>query len=173
MVTDLIQIRELGTAKEAENLDFRRYLRAHHRRIEEFQKLAAEIQEQIDCTQCANCCRYSVVSVVQRDIEAIARHLGEDSEHVIRHYTEPDPEAGTRRILRSTSEGCVFLDGNLCMIYEARPEVCMRFPHVASGMRTLGGRLPSLYRWASLCPIIYNAVETYKHVVGYRGAEPR
>jgi Fe-S-cluster containining protein len=61
----------------------------------------------------------------------------------------------------------VFLDGNLCLIYDARPKACRNFPHLGLAMRTLGGRLSSICRWASLCPIVYNALERYKHVVGY------
>ncbi len=57
MVTDLVEIRRLGSAKKDENLGFRRYLSAHHHRVEELQSLAAQIQPRIDCTTCANCCR--------------------------------------------------------------------------------------------------------------------
>jgi hypothetical protein len=33
--------------------------------------------------------------------------------------------------------------------------------------RTLGGRPSSHDRWAACCPIIYNALEAYKHLMGY------
>jgi Fe-S-cluster containining protein len=65
-------------------------------------------------------------------------------------------------------DGCIFLDGNLCMIYEARPKTCRDFPHVAVGTHSLGGRPSSLRRWAALCPIIFNALESYKHLTGFR-----
>jgi Fe-S-cluster containining protein len=167
VVTDLVEIRRLGASKEAENRDFRRYLSAHHHRVEPFQILAAEIQQQIDCTVCANCCRYATVTVDQSEIETIARHLGYETELVVRQYTTADSDALTTRVLKSTPEGCIFLDGNLCTIYEARPKACRDFPHVAPGTRSLGGRFSSLCRWAPLCPIIYNALESYKHLVGY------
>ena len=32
---------------------------------------------------------------------------------------------------------------------------------------TRGGRQSSLARWAALCPIIFNALENYKHRTGY------
>jgi uncharacterized protein len=167
VVTDLVEIRRLGESKAAENLAFRRYLSAHHYRAEPFRILAAETQRQMDCTTCANCCRHSVVTVSSSEIEAIARHLRCEIKEVITQYTVPDPEASATRILRSTKDGCVFLDGNLCMIYEARPKACRDFPHVALDRRSLGGRFSSLGRWASLCPIVYNALESYKQLVGY------
>ena len=167
MVTDLVQIRQLGTSKEAENQDFRRYLSAHHHRIQQFQILATQIQQQIDCTTCANCCRSSDVPVDESDIEVIAQYLGVEAEQAMRLYTAGDSDSPTRRVLQSTPGGCIFLDRNLCVIYAARPKACRDFPHVAPGVRSLGGRFSSLCRWASLCPIIYNALESYKHLVGY------
>jgi uncharacterized protein len=168
VVTDLVQIRELGASQETENQDFRRYLSAHHFHIETFQQLATEVQQQIDCTACANCCRHSIVAVDKSEIATIARHLNYEADHVTRQYTTVDPEAPARRLLESTTAGCVFLDGNLCTIYEVRPKACRDFPHVALGEHSLGARFASLCRWASLCPIIYNSLERYKHIVGYR-----
>ena len=167
MVTDLAEVFRLGTAKVKENLAFRRYLSAHHYTDRPFQIVASEVQQHVDCTACANCCRHSVVSVNQSEIENIAGHIGSTSEAVARLYTVPDPDAPALRILRNSGEGCVFLDGNLCMIYEARPKTCRDFPHVAVGKHSLGSRQSSLARWAPFCPIIFNALEEYKHLTGY------
>jgi uncharacterized protein len=167
VVTDVAEVFRLGTAKVKENLAFRRYLSAHHFTDTPFQILASEVQQHVDCTACANCCRHSVVSVNKSEIENIAAHLGTTSEAVARLYTIPDSDAPALRTLRNSQEGCVFLDGNLCMIYEARPETCRDFPHVAVGKHSLGGRPSSLARWAPLCPIIFNALERYKHLTGY------
>ena len=173
MVTDLAEVLRLGTAKAQENVAFRRYLDAHHYADKPFQILASNVQRQVDCTACANCCRHSVVPVSKLEIEKISTHLGMTCEAVTRLYTVRDPDAPASRILLNSGEGCVFLDGNLCMIYEARPKTCRNFPHVAVGTRSLGGRPSSLSRWASLCPIIYNALETYKHLAGYHPHQAR
>jgi Fe-S-cluster containining protein len=53
------------------------------------------------------------------------------------------------------------------MIYDARPKTCRDFPHVAGNTQSLGSRTSSLARWAALCPIIFNALESYKHLTGY------
>jgi Fe-S-cluster containining protein len=62
----------------------------------------------------------------------------------------------------------VFLRGNLCTVYEARPRACREFPYLVSHQRSLGGRMSSVCKHASLCPIVFNALEAYKHAVGYR-----
>jgi hypothetical protein len=167
VVTDLAEVFRLGTAKAEENLAFRRYLSAKHKAVKPFQILASEVQQHMDCTACANCCRHSVVSVSKPEIEDIARHLSASPEAVVRLYTIPDPDAPAARTMLNSRKGCVFLDGNLCTIYEARPRACRDFPHVAVGTHSLGGRPSSLARWAALCPIIYNTLERYKHATGY------
>jgi Fe-S-cluster containining protein len=167
VVSDLAEVFRLGTAKAKENLAFRRYLSARHYANEPFQILACEVQQHVDCTACANRCRHSVVSVNEQEVDSIARHLGATPEAIARLYTAPDPDAPGSRTLLNSAEECVFLNGNLCMIYEARPKTCRDFPHIAVGTHSLGARPSSLARRAALCPIIYNALESYKHLTGY------
>lgn len=170
MVTDLAEVRRLAESKQAENTDFRRFLTAHHVPEEPFHILAGDIQRHIDCTACGNCCRYTLVNVTKGDIDAIAQHLGVERSEVVRLYTTPDPAAPSQRLLRNDHNACAFLDGNVCLIYEARPKVCRDFPHVAEGVHTLGARMASVCRNAWFCPIIYNALEAYKKLVGYHPA---
>lgn len=167
MISDLDEIRRRTESNEAENLAFRRHLIAHHQPLEPFRILANEIQANTDCTACANCCREMIVNVSPAEIHSLAAHLGISDEDVAHLYTEPDPEDHSRRILRNQNS-CVFLDGNLCMVYAARPKACHDFPHIALHSSTVGNRMSSFCRSAAVCPIIYNALEAYKHLVGYR-----
>lgn len=169
MVTDLVQIRRLARTEEKENLHFRRFLKAHHYRDDLFHRIARSVEEQIDCMACANCCRQTRVNVSRTDIDSLAQYLDLSREQVLREYTMPDQE-DRETILRHAKEGCVFLDGNLCMVYEARPRACRDFPYVAKESRSLGGRMSSVCKHASLCPIIFNTLEEYKHAVGYHPA---
>ncbi|MBL8228499.1 MAG: YkgJ family cysteine cluster protein [Bryobacterales bacterium] len=169
----MAEVFRLGTEKAEENLAFRRYLAERHYPEGPFQILANEVQKEIDCTVCANCCKHSTVDVTPNEIEQIARHLGTTARSVTELYTVAN-ESHTGRELKSDSTGCVFLNGNLCTIYDARPTPCRQFPHIAPGSHTLGGRHSSHGRWAALCPIIYNALEAYKATTGFRkGAPPK
>ena len=145
----------------------------HHDRIEPFQIIASRIESQIDCTKCANCCREMTVEVTQAEVEAIAAHLNLSVEDVLVKHTRADPEDSRKRLLLSERDGCTFLDGNLCMIYDVRPRPCRQFPHVHRGEHTLGSRNESACRHAAVCPILYNALEEYKHQSGYhdRGSQ--
>jgi uncharacterized protein len=166
VVTDLVQIRVLAETDAGENLRFRRFLKAHHVPDHLFRRIARDVEQQIDCKACANCCREPCVNVTRRDIETLARYLHIPPEQFVKEYTVVDPE-DREMILRQTKNGCVFLHDNLCTVYEARPRACREFPYLVSDQRSLGGRMPSVCKHASICPIIYNTLEAYKHAVGY------
>src|SRR6266404_936751 len=162
VVTDLGEIRRFTAIHQAENLAFQRHLNTHHYPDGPFRILCRTVEQQIDCTACANCCRQTQVSLSDFDVAAVARHLGIEPGEVIRQYTIPDPDDSMGRVLRHTRNGCVFLDGNLCMVYEARPRACRDFPHLARATRSLGGRIPSVFKRAGMCPIVYKVIEGYK-----------
>ena len=76
MVTDLVQIKRLGEKKQVENERFRRYLKRHNFPELKFRRVAEEIESEIDCRACANCCRVAETDVTERDIDRLSRYLG-------------------------------------------------------------------------------------------------
>jgi Predicted Fe-S-cluster oxidoreductase len=143
-------------------------MRSKHLPEEPFHILAAEVSKEIDCTTCANCCRMTLVSVTSEDVKRIAGFLECSSDEVIQRYTSMDLEVTGGRILRQVDGACIFLRENRCTIYEARPKPCRDFPHTEIRERSLGGRMASQCLRASICPIVYNTLERYKRLVGYR-----
>src|SRR4051794_34840461 len=106
MITDLVQIRLLGEKKRQENTRFRKSMNSHSDRI--LRRIAQDIEEQIDCTACANCCRVATVRVSERDIERLARHLRIPPARFLAEYTVESASEG-RILRRSVETGCVFL----------------------------------------------------------------
>jgi Fe-S-cluster containining protein len=167
MLTDLIQISRLGEKKREENELFRRFLKTHNYNERRFRKTAQEIEEQIDCRQCANCCKVATTSLQERDIEKLAKFLGISKDQFRKEYTTTDPEDG-ERILRRTESGCVFLVGNDCSVYEARPATCIDFPHLVRGRGPISTRMWAAIDRATYCPITYNALEAFKEQTKFR-----
>jgi Fe-S-cluster containining protein len=167
MITDLVQIKLLGEKKRTENERFRRHLKAHDHSDRILRRIAEGVEEQIDCTVCANCCRVATAKVSERDVERLARYLRISPAEFRAQYTTEDETEG--RILRRTEEaGCVFLDGTACTVYDARPDACQRFPHVVRGNGSIASRMWQFADRACYCPIVYNALEAFKQETGFR-----
>ena len=166
MLTDLVQIRLQGEKKRPENDRFRRYLKSHSHSDRTLRHMAEKIEEQIDCTQCANCCKSASVAIADRDVERLARCLRIPPAKFLADYTVVSEEEG--RVLRRTEAGCAFLDGNLCTVYSARPDICQRFPHLVRGAGSLASRMWQFIDRACYCPIVYNALEAFKEELGFR-----
>jgi Fe-S-cluster containining protein len=84
-----------------------------------------------ECTQCGQCCtrrgEYGYVYLNDREVVAIARHLGLLPMEFRRRYTFVDEYGWTQIVLE---DRCVFLDPatNRCRVYPARPTQCRTFP---------------------------------------------
>lgn len=167
MITDLVQIERLGEKKRPENERFRRFMKTHDVQERRFRRMAEEIEDQIDCRACANCCKVAETDVAEREIDRLARAVGVSRAQFIAQYTTQSED--NTLILRRTEHGCVFLDGNDCTIYEDRPETCRNFPHLVRGSGSIASRMWQFIDRATYCPIVYNSLEAYKLISGFRG----
>ena len=165
MLTDLVQIRRLGDKKREENQRFRKHLKSHNFVEKKFRIIAQAIEDQIDCTVCANCCRVATVRLQERDIEKLAKFLRVNIQQFVRDYTAESADEG--RILKRTEAGCVFLSGNDCIVYEARPATCTTFPNVVRGNGSIPSRMWEFVDRATYCPIVYNWMEAVKEETGF------
>ncbi|MGO4885221.1 MAG: YkgJ family cysteine cluster protein [Bryobacteraceae bacterium] len=167
MITDLVQIKRLGEKKRPENMRFRVYIKNHSFSDLKLRRIAEGIQEQIDCTECANCCRVATTGITDRDFGRLSRYLGITPAAFRSGYTVHDEWDGT--ILRRHPDGaCVFLEGNLCSVYEARPDTCQRFPHLVRGNGSIASRMWQFVDRAEYCPIVYNSMEAFKDFTRFR-----
>ena len=162
----MVQIRRRGEKMRGENLRFRKWIKSHTFVERQFRRAAEDVQAAIDCRQCGECCRVTEVQIVERDVEKLARFLGISEKRFFEDYTTTDQDGAT--ILRRTERGCVFLDGNDCTVYEARPGNCERFPHLLRGAGSLESRMWDFVDRATYCPIVFNWLERVKALTNFK-----
>ena len=165
-LTDLVQIKRLGEKNREENGRFRSWMKSHNFVERRLKALAQDVEDSVDCTQCANCCRVATTQITDRDAEGIARYIGARLHDFLRDYTDVSGDEG--RILKRNENGCIFLDGNLCSIYDARPQACHLFPHLVKGNGSLVSRMWHMPDRAVYCPIAFNTLEEWKAETGFR-----
>ena len=167
MITDLVQIKLLGEKKRGENERFRKHMKSFDHSDRILRRIAEGVEEQIDCLQCANCCRVATAKVTERDVERLSKHLRLKPARFLADFTEESDEEGVI-LRRDKKTGCVFLSGNECTVYDARPESCQRFPHVVRGNGSIVSRMWELIDRACYCPIVYNSLEAFKDEMAFR-----
>ncbi len=82
------------------------------------------------CIGCGKCCYCSPIMITGKDIRVMACYLHMSVPDFKKQYTEQYP--GVSGISHFKKENpCAFLDeNNRCKIYEARPDMCRRYPLV-------------------------------------------
>lgn len=90
------------------------------------QEIHREVFEEIDCLDCANCCRTLGPDFTEADITRIAKHFRMKLPVFEELYLQVDEDGD--KVFKSMP--CPFLgDDNLCSIYDVRPKACAAFPH--------------------------------------------
>lgn len=169
MVTDLIQIKTLGEKKLKENELFRRHLKRRNFSDFRFRRVAEEIEAAIDCRACANCCKVAETNLTKRDVERLAKYYGMPPQQFVNQFTTASAfEEEEEVILRRRETGCIFLEGNDCTVYDARPDTCRNFPHLVRGAGSFESRMWQFIDRATYCPIVYNALEAYKEITNFQ-----
>jgi len=167
VLTDLVQIKFLGEKKRPENERFRKHMKSFDHSDRILRRIAEGIENEIDCTQCANCCRVATVKLVPRDVERLAKALRISRDRFLAEYTMEDAEEGII-LRRDEASGCVFLNGNDCTVYDDRPDICQRFPHLVRGQGSILSRMWEMVDRACYCPIVYNSLEAFKDELKFK-----
>ncbi|MFZ6050887.1 YkgJ family cysteine cluster protein [Halocola ammonii] len=113
--------------------------------------------EEIDCLECANCCKTTSPIFRDIDIERIASHLKIKPTNLIEDYLHLDSDGD---YVLNTSP-CVFLqDDNKCSIYEHRPRACREYPH--TDRKNMHQILGLTRKNTEVCPAVSKMVESIK-----------
>ncbi|MGC9399153.1 MAG: YkgJ family cysteine cluster protein [Anaerolineae bacterium] len=164
LVTDPQKVKQLATVREDENWAFRNWIKLEfgfddERLMSVVNALTEESTAQIDCTQCANCCRVTTTRVEEEDVEGLADALDLSVPDFRETYLEYVEDEGGYWQLPAP---CPLLKGNLCSVYEARPTSCREYPFLHNDFRA---HSISRFRNTFICPIVFNVVEEMKYVL--------
>jgi hypothetical protein len=86
----------------------------------------AEVWKEVNCMECANCCKKMTPTFLKSDIDRISTHLGLTRRQFRDKWLRKEEESGD---WVNVSQPCQFLVDDKCSIYEVRPKDCAEFPH--------------------------------------------
>lgn len=161
---DLSVITNIAVSKERENAAFEKFLQQQNSEVidELVHQLNNEIEPQIDCIQCGNCCRTLMINVEKPDAARLSAHLKISEKEFYETYVETS-STGLLSIMNKIP--CHFLHENKCTVYEARPAECREFPGLHKPHFTQ--RLFATFMHYTRCPIVFNVIEALKERMNF------
>ncbi len=123
-----------------------------------FSRAHEEVFEEVDCLECANCCKTTSPIFRDKDIDRLSVHLGLRPAAFIERFLRMDSDSDYV-LLQSP---CAFLqEDNTCSVYEYRPKACREYPH--TDRRKMIQILDLTAKNTEICPAAYRVV---KEVLG-------
>lgn len=159
MRPDLRSFRERAKAKRKENRSFFKRLKKNPPKDldKTVHQLDEEAFEEIDCLNCANCCKTTSPVFRKRDIERLANRLNIRPAEFVERYLRVDED--DEYVLRQAP--CPFLgEDNYCSVYEDRPAACASYPH--THRRKFHQLLSVTEKNTTVCPAVFEIVERMK-----------
>lgn len=113
-----------------------------------------EVFEEIDCLDCANCCKSISPIITDNDIQRIAKHLRIKPGEFVKQYLDLDKEGD----YVFKEQPCPFLgNDNYCSIYNSRPKACAEYPH--TDRKRFHQILDLSLKNTSICPAVTEVFE--------------
>lgn len=166
IITRLDLIEQISRQRERSDIRFRTWVKGSRLSDDELDAVVGEttreVEAQVDCTTCANCCKTMQVVVDDTDIRRLAKSLALPAKELERRYVKRAPD-GTKHFATSP---CPFLQETRCSIYEDRPLACRDFPYLHS--KRFRSRMLMMIDNTALCPIVFNTYERLKGKLGFR-----
>lgn len=132
----------LQEAKSVQNLDS--IFHEEHERI----------FKEINCLDCANCCKNHSPIILQEDMDRISDYLGISTADFISQYLEMDEEGD----FVYNVQPCPFLlPDNKCRVYEVRPAACADYPH--TNRKNMSEILDLTAVNAEVCPAVFRIIQ--------------
>lgn len=144
------------------NRDFLKKLKSRNKK--EIDALASDLHDdafqQIDCLECANCCRGLGPMITRPDIKRMSKYLRMKERDFEEMYVRVDEDGD---IVMKAMPCPFLLDDNYCSIYEARPKACREYPH--TDMNGFASK-PNLHAKNTMtCPAAFFVVERMRELL--------
>ncbi|OFX85821.1 MAG: Fe-S oxidoreductase [Bacteroidetes bacterium GWF2_33_16] len=120
-------------------------------------QLHDEVFQDIDCLNCANCCKSISPTLYEKDIERLAKHLKIKPSQLVDEYLQIDEE--NDYVFRKQPCPFLLLD-NYCIVYESRPKACREYPH--TDRKRFYQILDLTLKNTEVCPAAFDVVEKLK-----------
>ncbi len=115
-----------------------------------FEALHDSVFQEVDCLECANCCKTTSPIFIQTDIDRLAKVFRMKSSKFIDEYLHRDEEGDF--VLNSSP--CPFLnEDNKCLVYDSRPKACREYPH--TNRKNMHGILNLSLKNTLVCPAVF------------------
>lgn len=116
---------------------------------------------ELDCLQCANCCKTISPIFTSRDVERIAAREKMSAGKFMETYLRID---GDQDMVLKSSPCPFLLSDNKCRIYEDRPKACREYPHTAQ--RKFHSHIEITKKNVLVCPAAFRVVERLREIYG-------
>ncbi|MDA0303090.1 MAG: YkgJ family cysteine cluster protein [Bacteroidetes bacterium] len=119
-----------------------------------FHQRHEEVFAEVDCLDCAHCCKTTSPIFKARDIDRISKSLRMKIGAFSAKYLKMDDEGDW--VLQQAP--CPFLhEDNSCNIYDVRPQACSEYPH--TDRKQMSGILALTEENAHVCPAVSSMVQ--------------
>ncbi len=165
MSSVMINLEEFRKDAERRREENRKYLLAlkkkDPRKVDDaFHSVHEEVFEDMDCLQCANCCKTTSPIFYQNDIDRISKALRLKPGDFVERYLRIDEDNDF--VLKSSP--CPFLDAeNYCSVYEDRPRACREYPH--TDRRKMVQVMELTHKNTLVCPAVLEMVERLRKII--------
>lgn len=159
---------DLFAKKKIENESFQKFIHLLPSKQIDFtlDVIIPEVEKEIDCTQCGNCCRQMQPGVMKDEIAVLASEKNMSVEDFMNDYM--NQERGSM-IYYMKARPCTFLENKMCSIYASRPSSCAQYPYIDEAqLKLYWRRVMESYK---TCPIVFNTVELLKDELGFNSGK--
>ena len=163
-------VESLAKEKEAENWDFRRFLKFYDGLSDDeldqlVFKIADEASSMIECTTCGRCCKELKPMLSHEDEKRLAVRLGLTVEQLREEYLQYS-DTGDEQGWQMRASPCCFHRDKKCIVYEDRPQNCRDYPYLHES--DFSSRTMGMIEWTFTCPIVFNVMEELKQALKFK-----